>query len=165
MPAEISSNLARYDGIKFGYSHREAKDLDEVYDLSRSQGFGYEAKRRIMIGAYVLSSGYYDAYYKKAQQVRTLIIEGFNRAFEQYDVLIGPGAPTVAFKFGENADDPLQMYLADVMTVGVSLAGLPAISVPIKSTGNLPVGLQIIGRQGADKQVLETARLIEGLIA
>lgn len=162
-PAEISSNLARYDGIKFGYSHQNSDDLDQVYDLSRSKGFGYEAKRRIMIGAYVLSSGYYDAYYKKAQQVRTLIIKGFEKAFENHDLLIGPVAPDVAFKIGDNTQDPMKMYLADIMTVGVSLAGLPAISVPVGNVGNLPVGLQIIGPQGADRKVLEAARAIEEL--
>ncbi len=163
VPAEISSNLARYDGIKFGYSHDSSKNLDEVYDLSRSFGFGAEAKRRIMIGTYVLSSGYYEAYYKKAMQVRTLLIQDFTKAFNSYDYLIGPVAPTPAFKLGENLADPLQMYLADVMTVGASLAGLPAISVPVDQVSKLPVGLQIMGKQGNDSGVLRLASLVESL--
>jgi aspartyl-tRNA(Asn)/glutamyl-tRNA(Gln) amidotransferase subunit A len=161
VPAEISSNLARYDGIRFGLSHPKAKNLDDVYDLTRTEGFGREAKRRIMIGTHVLSSGYYDAYYKKAMQVRTLIIQDFAKAFEKYDVLVGPVAPSTAFKLGETTDDPLKMYLADVMTVGVSLAGLPAISVPVGLAKGLPAGLQIIGAQNADRKVLEVAKFIE----
>lgn len=161
VPAEISSNLARYDGVKFGLSKSNVNNLQQLYEETRSEGFGAEAKRRIMMGAYVLSSGYYDAYYKKAQQIRTLIIDEFNKAFEQYDVLVGPVAPTTAFKLGENTDDPLKMYLADIMTVGPSLAGLPAISVPVKEAGGMPVGLQIIGAQGQDRKVLEVAKQVE----
>lgn len=162
-PAEISSNLARYDGIRYGHQTDSAKSLHEVYDRSRSEGFNAENKRRIMIGNYVLSSGYYDAYYKKALQVRTLLLEQFNKAFNDYDVLIGPVSPTTAFKLGENATDPLRMYAADVMTVGVSLVGSPAVSVPVGFSEGLPVGLQIIGRQGADRKVLGVARRIEEL--
>lgn len=156
VPAEISSNLSRYDGQRYGYSYPNAANLEESYSKSRSTGFGAEAKRRIMMGTYVLSSGYYDAYYRKAQTVRTKIINEFNDVFKQVDILVGPTAPTTAFKIGENADDPLQMYLADVMTVGPSLSGVPAIVVPVRpSTDNgLPVGLQIIAPQRADRQLL-----------
>lgn len=162
IPAEVSSNLARYDGIKYGLSAQEAKTLDEVYGLSRDQGFNAENKRRILIGTYVLSSGYYDAYYRKAQTARTILIEQFNKAFSTYDVLIGPVAPTAAFKLGENTDDPLKMYMADLMSVAPSLAGLPATSVP-SGTGDhdLPVGLQIIGAQQSDALLFALAKQLE----
>lgn len=163
VPAEISSNLSRYDGQRYGYSSHDAKSLEESYVQSRSQGFGDEAKRRIMIGTYVLSSGYYDAYYQKAQLVRTKLISEFRTALDEFDILIGPVAPTPAFKVGENTDDPLHMYLADVMTVGPSLAGVPAISIPC-STNGLPVGLQIIANQREDRQLLEYAHALEGII-
>ena len=159
VPAEISSNLARYDGIRYGT--REGKDgtLSDVYELSRQAGFMPENKRRIIIGSYVLSSGFFDAYYQKAQKARTLLIREFNQLFETYDALIGPVAPNPAFKIGENTDDPLKMYLEDVMTVPASLAGLPAVSVPIGQTDeNLPVGLQVIGARKADASVLAIAR-------
>lgn len=156
VPAELSSNLARYDGIKYGHS-AAATDLDSLYTQTRAEGFNDENIRRIMIGTYVLSSGYYDAYYRKAQTVRTVIINEFAKAFEDIDVLVGPTAPTTAFKLGENADDPLAMYMADVMTVGVSLAGLPAVSVPVGTVDNLPVGLQIIGPARQDMTVLSVA--------
>ena len=163
-PAEVSSNLGRYDGQKYGYSYPEAKDLEESYNKSRSVGFGKEAKRRIMIGTYVLSSGYYDAYYKKAQTVRTKIINEFASAFERYDFLLGPVSPTTAFKIGENTDDPLQMYLTDIMTVAANLAGTPAISVPAGEAEGLPVGLQIMAAQRADRELLAMAKQTEELI-
>ena len=164
-PAEVSSNLARYDGQRFGYSSPDARNLTESYELSREQGFGAEAKRRIMIGTHVLSSGYYDAYYKKAQTVRTKIINEFQKAFEQVDFLLGPVAPTAAFKIGEKTSDPLQMYLADIMTVAANISGNPAISVPAGKAGDLPVGLQIIAPQKADRQLLGIAKAFEGLAA
>ena len=163
VPAEVSSNLARYDGIKYGVSH-DAPTIAETYKQNRSDGFMDENKRRILIGNYVLSSGYYDAYYNKAQSVRTLLINDFNAAFEKFDVLITPTAPTTAFKLGEKIDDPLTMYLADVMTVPMSLAGLPAISVPsgVDDDG-LPIGLQIIANKGEDKKLLAAAKIWEDL--
>ena len=160
-PAEVSSNLARYDGQRYGHSAPEAKNLDESYELSREQGFGAEAKRRIMIGTYVLSSGYYDAYYKKAQTVRTKLINEFNAVFKDVDFLVGPVAPTTAFKIGEKSGDPLQMYLADIMTVAANITGSPAISIPAGTSNGLPVGLQIIGAQGSDRTVLGAARAFE----
>jgi len=164
VPAELSSNLSRYDGQRYGYSDSTARNLDESYELSRSNGFGAEAKRRIMIGTHVLSSGYYDAYYKKAQTVRTKIINEFATAFEKYDFLVGPTAPDIAFKIGENTEDPLKMYLTDIMTVAVNLSGVPAISIPCGTVENMPVGLQIITKQSADKELLQTANAIEGLL-
>ncbi len=161
VPAEISSNLARYDGIRYG-SRAEATDLAGVYGKSRDRGFMPENKRRIMIGSYVLSSGFFDAYYMQAQKARTLLINAFNELFEKYDVLAGPVSPTPAFKLGENAADPVKMYLADVMTVPASLAGLPAISVPAGSTAeNLPVGIQLIGARRSDAQLLALAKGLE----
>jgi aspartyl-tRNA(Asn)/glutamyl-tRNA(Gln) amidotransferase subunit A len=165
-PAEVSSNLSRYDGQKYGYSYPEAKDLEESYNKTRSIGFGKEAKRRIMIGTYVLSSGYYDAYYKKAQTARTKLIEEFAAAFDTVDLLVGPVAPTTAFKIGENAEDPLRMYLTDIMTVGANLAGIPAISIPAgnSSSDGLPVGLQLMAAQKADRALLAAARTTEELL-
>lgn len=163
VPAEISSNLQRYDGVKFGHSAKEASNLQDLYSMSRDQGFGAEAKRRIMIGTYVLSSGFIDAYYRKAQTVRTKLINEFAAAFKDFDVLVGPVTPTTAFKIGENAEDPLRMYLADVMTVSASLAGLPAYSVPAgKDNAGLPIGVQIIGPQRSDALLFSIARQIEG---
>lgn len=162
-PAEVSSNLGRYDGQRYGYSYPDAKNLDESYGKSRSIGFGKEAKRRIMIGTYVLSSGYYDAYYKKAQTVRTKLINEFNEAFKTIDFLIGPTAPNVAFKIGENIADPLQMYLTDILTVAANLVGNPSISIPAGLSENLPVGLQIMAPQKADRQLLALAKQVEGL--
>ncbi len=163
VPAEISSNLSRYDGQRFGYSSQSAENLDSSYISSRSDGFGKEPTRRILIGTYVLTSGYYEAYYRKAQLARTKIINQFNDAFNTYDFLIGPTAPTTAFKFGDKTD-PLQMYLADSLTVGSSLAGIPAISLPLidkPSPDNMPVGLQIMSRQNQDKQLIQFAEQIE----
>lgn len=162
VPAEISSNLSRYDGIRYGHSAKDAADLQNLYGKSRDEGFNAENKRRILIGTYVLSSGYIDAYYRKAQTVRTKLINDFAKAFEQYDMLIGPVAPTTAFKLGENTEDPLQMYLADIMTVSASLAGLPAMSVPAgKDANGLPVGVQLIGAQRADALLLDVARQLQ----
>ena len=161
VPAELTSNLARYDGIKYGTSE-EAPTLSAVYEASRSAGFMDENKRRILIGNYVLSSGYYDAYYRKAQTVRTLIINEFNKAFEHHDVLLCPTAPTPAFKLGENTSDPIQMYLADMMTVPASLAGVSAISVPAATTkAGLPVGVQFIAPMRRDDVVLNAAAALE----
>ncbi len=164
-PAEVSSNLSRYDGQRFGYSAEDAENLDESYSRSRSIGFGNEAKRRIMIGTYVLSSGYYDAYYKKAQQMRTKLIEEFAAAFEQVDILAGPTAPSTAFKIGENSEDPLQMYLTDIMTVAANLTGVPAISIPAGLVDNLPVGLQLIAPQHHDRTLLSVAKETERMIS
>lgn len=163
-PAEISSNLNRYDGQRFGYSAKKARSLDESFELSRSEGFGQEAKRRIMIGTYVLSSGYYDAYYKKAQKLRTKIIDEFTKVFEDVDVLLGPTAPTTAFKIGQkDSHDPLSMYLMDVMTVAVNLAGVAAISLPVGQVKDLPVGLQAIAPRKSDRALLSFAQMVEGL--
>lgn len=160
VPAELSSNLSRYDGVKYGHAATDAHDLNDHYSKTRAEGFNDENIRRIMIGTYVLSSGYYDAYYRKAQTVRTLIINEFAKAFEKFDVLVGPTAPTTAFKLGERASDPLQMYLSDVMTVGVSLAGLPAVSVPVGAVAGLPVGMQLIGSQRGDMKLLSIAETV-----
>ncbi len=162
--AEVSSNLSRYDGQRYGYSYPKAKNLDESYDKSRSIGFGEEAKRRIMIGTYVLSSGYYDAYYKKAQTVRTKLIQEFEVAFTDVDFLVGPVSPTPPFKIGEKAKDPLQMYLADLLMVGSNLVGIPAISVPTGLSGGLPVGLQMMAPQKADRELLALAKKTEELL-
>jgi aspartyl-tRNA(Asn)/glutamyl-tRNA(Gln) amidotransferase subunit A len=163
-PAEVSSNLSRYDGQRYGFSHPEAKTLDESYNWSRKEGFGKEAKRRIMIGTYVLSSGYYDAYYRKAQILRTELINEFNSAFESVDYLLGPTAPKPAFKIGEHANDPLEMYLTDIMTVAVNLVGVPAISIPAGLSNGLPVGLQLIAPQRHDRELLSIASRTEELI-
>lgn len=161
VPAEIASNLARYDGVRYGKRASDAKTLDELYGLSRDKGFVAESKRRIMIGNYVLSSGYFDAYYQKAQQARQLLIDEFNTLFEKYDVLVSPVTPTTAFGIGENTDDPIKMYLSDAMTVGVSLAGLPAISVPGGDADGLPVGVQLIGRYKGDATLFALAKSME----
>lgn len=159
--AEVSSNLGRYDGVRYGV-RADAKTLTELYGLSRDQGFMPENKRRIMIGSFVLSSGYFDAYYLKAQKARTLLINEFNTLFKDCDVLIGPVTPTPAFDLGANTSDPIKMYLADIMTVSASLAGLPAISVPAGNTSDgLPVGVQLIGPQKSDATLLALARTME----
>lgn len=165
VPAEISSNLSRYDGQRYGHFEPLAKNIDESYELSRSVGFGAEAKRRIMIGTYVLSSGYYDAYYKKAQQLRTKLVQEFNEAFQKVDILLGPTAPTTAFEAGKLSSDPLQMYLQDIYTVAPSLAGIPAVSIPCGVDKNgLPVGLHLMGRERHDKQLLQFAWQVERLL-
>lgn len=166
MPAEASSNLARYDGIRYGHSvERDTGwqgSLEDVYFQSRTQGFGPEVKRRIMLGTYALSAGYYDAYYKKAMQVRTLVTRDFEKAFKEVDLILTPTTPTTAFKQDEKTDDPLAMYLADIFTVPASLAGLPAISVPAGfDKGNLPIGLQLIGKHWGEETVLRAAHAYE----
>jgi aspartyl-tRNA(Asn)/glutamyl-tRNA(Gln) amidotransferase subunit A len=156
--AEASSNLARFDGVRYGYRTPEYRDLDEMYEKTRAEGFGAEVKRRILIGTYVLSHGYYDAYYVRAQKVRRLIAQDFARAFEKCDVIMGPTSPTTAFKLGEKASDPVQMYLSDIYTIAVNLAGLPGMSIPCGfDTAGLPVGLQIIGDYFREAQMLNVA--------
>ena len=160
--AEASSNLARYDGLKYGYRSNEASALDEVYRLSRSEGFGLEAKRRIMLGAFVLSSGFYDAYYKKAMQTRALIKDAYNRLFERFDMILSPVAPTTAYKLGENIDDPLKMYMGDIFTVSVNLAGLPAASLPCGfDSRGLPIGYQLIGKAFSEESLIRAARVYQ----
>lgn len=162
VPAEISSNLARYDGVRYGLRAEGITTLAELYGRSRDQGFVTENKRRIMIGSYVLSSGFFDAYYQQAQKARTLLIEAFNDKFDTYDVLMSPVSPTAAFKLGENVGDPVKMYLEDIMSVPASLAGLPAISVPAgRTSSGLPVGVQLIGQQRSDAQLLALAGSME----
>ncbi len=161
VPAEISSNLGRYDGIRYG-TRAQSESLTEVYGLSRDKGFMPENKRRIMIGSYVLSSGFFDAYYLKAQKARTLLINALNELFDQYDVLVMPVAPTPAFRLGENTNDPVQMYLADIMTVPASLAGMPALSIPTgTSDTGLPIGVQLIGKRKSDALLLALAKQLE----
>jgi len=161
-PSEASSNLARYDGVKYGYRAPQWSNLRDMYMRTRDEGFGAEVKRRIMLGTYALSAGYYDAYYKKAQQVRTLIRQDFDQAFQQVDVLVAPTAPTPAFKIGEKTDDPLQMYLSDIFTVPVNLAGIPGITIPCGfSSGGLPIGLQIIGKPFGEETLLRVAYAFE----
>lgn len=160
--AEASSNLARYDGVKYGYRAEKFTDLLDLYKQSRSEGFGPEVKRRIMLGTYALSSGYYDAYYKKALQVRTLIKNGFDEAFSRYDLVIGPTAPTTAYKIGEKADNPLEMYLGDIYTVSVNIAGLPGLVVPCgMDSNNLPIGLQLIGKPFDESTLLKVGYTFE----
>ncbi len=156
--SEASSNLARYDGVKYGFRATGARDLLDMYMKSRSEGFGPEVKRRIMLGTYALSAGYYDAYYKKGQQVRTLIKRDFDEAFRTVDVIAAPTAPTAAFKIGEKSSDPLQMYLSDIFTISVNLAGIPGISIPCGFTGNnLPIGLQLLGKHFDEGTILHAA--------
>ena len=166
MTAEVSANLARFDGIKYGFSQiknqkSKIKNLMEVYLESRGEGFGAEVRRRIMLGTYILSAGYYEAYYARAQKVRRLIKQDFDRAFKEVDVIITPTSPTTAFKFGEKTQDPLSMYLADIYTISVNLAGLPGVSIPVKEAAGLPVGLQLIGRNFDDVRLLKIAKIIE----
>lgn len=160
--AEASSNLARYDGVKYGYRTAAAEDLMDMYMKTRDEGFGPEVKRRIMLGTYVLSAGYYEAYYRKAQQVRTLIKRDFDTAFEKVDAIITPTSPTPAFRVGEKTQDPLQMYLSDIFTISVNLAGIPSISMPCGFAGSgLPVGLQILGRHFDEERILQIAYAYE----
>ena len=164
-PSEASSNLSRFDGVRYGYRNVEAESLRKMYRRSRVEGFGDEVKRRIIIGTYCLSAGYYDEYYEKAQRVRTLIIGDFKKAFEKFDVLISPTSPTTAFKIGEKIEDPLTMYLSDICTIPVNLAGLPAISIPAGLSGSkLPIGLQIIGNVLREDNVLKVAYSLEKVI-
>lgn len=160
--AEASSNLGRFDGIRYGHRAKEIKDLEDLFKKSRSEGFGKEVKRRIILGTYVLSSGYYDAYYKKAQQVRTLVMNEFNKAFEKYDVILTPTSPTVAFDIGSKSNNPLEMYLADICTVSVNVAGLPGISIPcgIDKEG-MPIGMQLIGNRFEEETILNAAYTFE----
>jgi aspartyl-tRNA(Asn)/glutamyl-tRNA(Gln) amidotransferase subunit A len=160
--AEASSNLARFDGVRYGYRTRDAHTLSEMYRRTRDQGFGREVKRRIMLGTYALSAGYYDAYYLKAQRVRTLLARDFEEAFKKVDAIVTPTSPTAAFKLGEKMDDPLSMYLADIFTVTADLAGIPGISVPCGETKeNLPVGLQILGKHFDEATILRIAHAYE----
>jgi aspartyl-tRNA(Asn)/glutamyl-tRNA(Gln) amidotransferase subunit A len=156
-PAECSSNLARFDGVRYGHRCENPRDLLDLYTRSRGEGFGAEVKRRILVGTFVLSAGYYDAYYLKAQQIRRLISDDFRRAFQQVDVIMGPTSPTVAFNLGEKADDPITMYLSDIYTIAVNLAGLPGLSLPVGFIGQRPVGLQIIGDYFAEDRLLNAA--------
>ncbi|MCO6018310.1 Asp-tRNA(Asn)/Glu-tRNA(Gln) amidotransferase GatCAB subunit A [Carnobacterium divergens] len=159
--SEASSNLQRFDGIRYGYRSPEAKSLDDLYVMSRSEGFGMEVKRRIMLGTFSLSSGYYDAYFKKAGQVRTLIKQDFEKVFNDYDLILGPTTPTTAFNLGENMDDPLTMYMNDILTVPVNLAGVPAISIPCGFSNGLPIGLQLIGKHFDEATIYQAAYAFE----
>ena len=160
--AEASSNLGRFDGIRYGYRAKNYSNVKELFRNSRTEGFGEEVKRRIILGTYVLSSGYYDAYYKKAQQVRTLVKKEFDKLFENYDVLLTPTAPNVAFEIGTKSNNPLEMYLADICTVSVNIAGLPGISVPcgVNSDG-MPIGMQLIGNRFSEETILNAAYTFE----
>ncbi|MFR5684113.1 MAG: amidase family protein, partial [Clostridia bacterium] len=160
--AEASSNLGRFDGIRYGYRTKNFDNLKDLYRNSRSEGFGKEVKRRIILGTYVLSSGYYEAYYKKAQKVRTLVKKQFDEAFAKYDVLLTPTSPTVAFDIGTRSNNPLEMYLADICTVSVNIAGLPGISIPCGvDTEGMPIGMQLIGNSFAEETILRAAYTFE----
>ena len=156
-PSEASSNLARYDGVRYGYRASEFSDLIDMYAKTRDEGFGAEVKRRIMLGTFALSAGYYDAYYLKAMKVKRLIYDDFKRAFEKVDIIASPTTPTTAFKLGEKLDNPIDMYLSDILTVPVNLAGLPGISVPIGWQGNLPIGGQLIGKAWDELNLLKVS--------
>jgi aspartyl-tRNA(Asn)/glutamyl-tRNA(Gln) amidotransferase subunit A len=156
-PSEASANLARYDGVKYGFSYLDTTNMWEAMEKTKQFGFGAEVKRRIMLGTYALSAGYYDAYYLKAQKVRTLIIREFRNAFEKYDALVTPTSPTVPFKLGEKVDDPIQMYLSDVCTLPINIAGLPAISIPAGFADGLPIGMQVIGKPFDEETILRVA--------
>jgi aspartyl-tRNA(Asn)/glutamyl-tRNA(Gln) amidotransferase subunit A len=156
-PAEASSNLSRFDGVRYGYRCQDPVDLMDLYKRSRSEGFGDEVQRRILVGTYALSHGYYDAYYLRAQKVRRLISDDFARAFEKADVILGPTSPEIAFPLGAKKDDPVTMYMADVFTIAVNLAGLPALSMPGGMIDGLPVGVQLIGNYFREGQILNVA--------
>jgi aspartyl-tRNA(Asn)/glutamyl-tRNA(Gln) amidotransferase subunit A len=156
-PSEASANLARYDGVKYGFSYKDTENMWEAMEKTREIGFGPEVKRRIMLGSYALSAGYYDAYYLKAQKVRTLIRREFEQAFEKYDALVTPTSPTVPFKIGEKVQDPVQMYLSDVFTIPINIAGVPAISIPAGFADGLPIGVQVIGKPFAEGNILKVA--------
>jgi len=156
-PSEASANLARYDGVKYGFSYADTASMWEALEKTREYGFGPEVKRRIMLGTYALSAGYYDAWYLKAQKVRTLIRREFDQAFTEYDALITPTSPTVPFKIGDKVDDPLQMYLSDVCTLPINIAGIPAISTPAGFVNDLPVGMQIIGKPFSEETIMRIA--------
>ena len=161
-PAEASSNLARYDGVRYGFRSEEGTSLDEMYELTRSEGFGKEVKRRVLIGTYVLSAGYYEAYYMKAQKVRRLISNDFNEAFNECDFILTPTAPSPAFPIGEKEDDPIKMYLNDIFTVPASLAGIPGISIPFgKSQNGLPLGIQLLSKHFDEQLVLNAGLYLE----
>jgi len=162
-PAECSSNLSRFDGVRFGHRCDSPKDLQDLYERSRAEGFGPEVQRRIMIGAYALSAGYYDAYYLKAQRVRRLISQDFKAAFEKVDVIMGPTSPEVAFGLGAKSEDPVSMYLSDIYTIAVNLAGLPGMSVPAGFVNGLPVGLQLIGNYWQESKLLNVAHQYQTL--
>ena len=161
-PAECSSNLSRFDGVRFGYRCPNPKDLDDLYCRSRGEGFGAEVKRRILVGTYALSSGYYEAYYHKAQQVRRLIKQDFENAFAEVDFIIGPTTPGPAFRQGEHTDDPVTMYLTDIYTTAVNLSGLAGISIPAGFARGLPVGMQIIGNYFDEARLLNLAHAYQG---
>ena len=160
-PAEASSNLSRYDGVRYGYRTKEYDDLMDMYCKTREEGFGEEVKRRIMIGTYVLSAGYYDAYYLKAQKIRRLISEDFSKAFKKCDVILGPSAPSVSFPIGDKKEDPLKMYMQDVYTISTNLAGLPGLSMPAGLINNLPVGIQLIGNYFSEAKLLNVANIFQ----
>ena len=161
-PAEASSNLGRFDGVRYTYRTKDYKGLVDMFCKTRARGFGDEVKRRIMIGTYTLSAGYYDAYYLKAQKVRTLIYQDFEKAFEEVDFIVTPTSPTTAFKLGEKTADPIKMYLSDIFTIAVNLAGLPAISIPCGfDEKGLPIGLQIIGKAFDEATILNVANVLE----
>ena len=162
MAQQASSNLARFDGVRYSHRSKDADNIHELFNKSRGEGFGEEVKRRIILGTYVLSSGYYDAYYLRAQKVRSLIRNDFDQAFEQVDAILTPTTPTPAFKKGEKSDDPLSMYLSDIYTISVNLAGLPALSLPVGLTqGQLPIGMQIIGKAFGEADILSIAHAFE----
>ena len=158
-PAEVASNLSRYDGIRYGFRSEKATDLDQIYSVTRSEGFMPENKRRIMIGNFVLSSGFYDAYFLKAAKARTLIVQEYERAFSKCDYILSPVSPNCAFKLGEKVSDPVAMYLEDLMSVSLNLAGVPGIAVPVgKTSDGLPIGLQLVGPRRSDKALINFAK-------